>query len=106
MPEFETAGTVAHEPRGEDIGRSGERSARVLGVLERKLAARESRGCRLDAESVHLRLRIAELRAGVQADPLAAIAVLEPALARAGRGARGRADARGPLRAARAAARR
>jgi tetratricopeptide (TPR) repeat protein len=58
-----------------------ERSARVLGVLERKLAARESRGAGLDAESIHLRLRIAELRAGVQADPVAAIAVLEPALA-------------------------
>ena len=58
-----------------------QRSARVLGVLERKLAARESRGAGLDAESVHLRLRIAELCAGVQADPVAAVAVLEPALA-------------------------
>jgi tetratricopeptide (TPR) repeat protein len=61
---------------------SGEqRSTRVLGVLERKLADRESRGAGLDAESLHLRLRIAEVRAGVQADPVAAIAVLEPALA-------------------------
>ncbi len=58
-----------------------QRSSRVLGVLERKLAERESRGAGLDAESLHLRLRIAELRAGVQADPVAAIAVLEPALA-------------------------
>jgi tetratricopeptide (TPR) repeat protein len=59
-----------------------QRSTRVLGVLERKLAERESRGAGLDAESLHLRLRIAELRAGVQADPVAAIAALEPALAR------------------------
>jgi tetratricopeptide repeat protein len=58
-----------------------QRSARVLGVLERKLAEREKRGAGLDAEALHLRLRIAELRAGVQADPVAAIAVLEPALA-------------------------
>jgi tetratricopeptide (TPR) repeat protein len=58
-----------------------QRSSRVLGVLERKLAERENRGAGLDAESLHLRLRIAELRAGVQADPVAAIAVLEPALA-------------------------
>jgi tetratricopeptide (TPR) repeat protein len=59
-----------------------QRSARVLGVLERKLAGREMRGAGLDAESLHLRLRIAELRAGVQADPVAAIAALEPALAK------------------------
>ena len=61
-------------------GAGEQRSARVLGVLERKLAARGSCGLGLDAESVHLRLRIAELRAGVQGDPVAAIAVLEPAL--------------------------
>lgn len=70
MPEFEDAPSPGEE-----------RSARVLGVLDRKLAARESRGVGLDAESVHLRLRIAELRAGMQADPVAAIGVLEPALA-------------------------
>lgn len=74
MPDFEDTSPRA---AGED------RSARVLGVLERKLAARESRGAGLDAESVHLRLRIAELRASVQADPIAALAVLEPALASA-----------------------
>jgi len=83
MPEFEDE-PARFAQRAEDerrpSGGSGERSARVLGVLERKLAARESRAAGLDAESVHLRLRIAELRAGVQADPLAAIAVLEPAL--------------------------
>ena len=83
MPEFEDEpARFAQRAEGErrPSGGSGERSARVLGVLERKLAARESRAAGLDAESVHLRLRIAELRAGVQADPLAAIAVLEPAL--------------------------
>jgi tetratricopeptide (TPR) repeat protein len=69
MPDFEAAPAAAEQ-----------RSTRVLGVLERKLADRESRGAGLDAESLHLRLRIAELRAGVQADPVAAIAVLEPAL--------------------------
>jgi tetratricopeptide (TPR) repeat protein len=58
------------------------RSDRVLGVLERKLAAREARGQGLDVESVRLRVRIAELRGGVMGDPIAAIAVLEPALAR------------------------
>jgi golgin subfamily B member 1 len=72
MPDLE-----AGPPAGE------ERSTRVLGVLERKLAAREARGAGLDAESVHLRLRIAELRAGVQSDPIAAVAALEPALASA-----------------------
>src|SRR4030095_8961335 len=58
-----------------------QRPSRWLGVRERRLAERETRGAGLDAESLHLRLRIAELRAGVQADPVAAIAVLEPALA-------------------------
>ena len=67
-----------------------QRSTRVLGVLERKLAERENRGAGLDAESLHLRLRIAELRAGVQADPVAAIAVLEPALASPRRWSRSR----------------
>jgi tetratricopeptide (TPR) repeat protein len=71
MPELDDAPPAAAE----------QRSARVLGVLERKLAAREARNAGLDAESVHLRLRIAELCAGVQADPVAAVAVLEPALA-------------------------
>jgi tetratricopeptide (TPR) repeat protein len=59
-----------------------QRADRVLGVLERKLAAREARGQGLDVESVRLRVRIAELRGGVMGDPVAAIAVLEPALAR------------------------
>jgi tetratricopeptide (TPR) repeat protein len=68
---------VAKPPTGE------QRSGRVLGVLERKLAEREARGVGLDAESLHLRLRIAELRAGSIGDPVAAIAVLEPALASA-----------------------
>jgi tetratricopeptide (TPR) repeat protein len=63
---------------------SDQRGARVLGVLERKLAEREARGAGLDAESLHLRLRIAELRAGSLGDPVAAIAALEPALANAG----------------------
>jgi tetratricopeptide (TPR) repeat protein len=63
-------------------GGTEQRSARVLGVLERKLAERESRGAGFDAEALHLRLRIAELRAGVLANPVAAIAALEPALAR------------------------
>lgn len=70
MPDFEAAPSAGEQ-----------RSTRVLGVLERKLAERENRGAGLDAESLHLRLRIAELRAGVQADPVAAIAALEPALA-------------------------
>jgi tetratricopeptide (TPR) repeat protein len=60
-----------------------QRSTRVLGVLERKLAQREARGAGLDADSLRLRLRIAELRAGVQSDPVGAIAALEPALASA-----------------------
>ena len=76
MPEFDDVPAPI-------AGVGEERSSRVLGVLERKRAARESRGVGLDAESIHLRLRIAELRAGVQADPVAAIAVLEPALASA-----------------------
>jgi tetratricopeptide (TPR) repeat protein len=49
MPEFDA-------PTGGE-----QRSARVLSVLERKLASREARGAGLDAESVHLRLRIADL---------------------------------------------
>jgi tetratricopeptide (TPR) repeat protein len=60
-----------------------QRSTRVLGLLERKLAERESRGADLDAEAVQLRLRIAELRANSLGDPIAGLAVLEPALASA-----------------------
>jgi cellulose synthase operon protein C len=84
MPEFDDEPASRAQPsEGErrSRGEGEQRSVRVLGVLERKLATRESRGVGLDAESLHLRLRIAELRAGVQADPVAAIAVLEPALA-------------------------
>ena len=75
MPDF------ASEPSEREPSTGAQRSARVLGVLERKLAEREMRGAGLDAESLHLRLRIAELRAGVIGDPVAAIAALEPALA-------------------------
>ncbi|HKA15369.1 MAG TPA: hypothetical protein VKH41_10165 [Myxococcota bacterium] len=76
MPDF------ASEPAEREPSAGAQRSERVLGVLERKLADREARSAGLDAESLHLRLRIAELRAGVLRDPVAAIAALEPALAR------------------------
>jgi tetratricopeptide (TPR) repeat protein len=75
MPELE-------EDFPDEVPRGAEqRSTRVVGVLERKLAAREAAGLGLAPEAMAVRLRIAELRAGVLGEPGAAIDVLEPALA-------------------------
>lgn len=63
------------EPRGAD-----QRTDRVLGVLERKLAARISEGEDRHPEAIRLRLRIAELLAGARGDPAAAVETLEPAV--------------------------
>ena len=69
MPELDTEPFVGEQ-----------RSTRVVGVLERKLAACLARGAGQGAESVRLRLRIGELRGGALGEPAEAIKVLEPAL--------------------------
>ena len=58
-----------------------QRSHRVVGVLERKLAAREAEGEGATPAATGLRLRIAELRSGPLGDAAAAVAALEPACA-------------------------
>ncbi len=68
MPEWDTA---------RDVGE--QRSTRIVGVLERKLASRVEDGRGLAPPAIALRLRIAELRSGPLGDPASAVAVLTPA---------------------------
>ena len=72
MPELDDDPIDDPEPRAD------ERGARIVGVLERKLAAREEAGDETSTEAVHLRLRIAELRANSLGNPMGALEVLEP----------------------------
>lgn len=78
---LESAPSADPAAPGEDAVPSAEnRSVRIVGVLQRKLAAHEERGTGLEGPASALRLRIAELHAGPLDDPTAAIAVLEAAL--------------------------
>jgi tetratricopeptide (TPR) repeat protein len=69
MPEWDAAPVIGEQ-----------RSNRIVGVLERKLAMREAEGRGLEPAVVALRLRIAELRSGPLGDPASAVEILEPAL--------------------------
>jgi tetratricopeptide (TPR) repeat protein len=68
----------ASEVDAEDSG--SERAMRILGVLLRKLEGVESNDHSRAAESVELRLRIAELQSESLEDPFGAIDTLEPLL--------------------------
>jgi len=72
LPELDDEIPASEEPRG----------SRIVGVLERKLAAHDARGEGDSAEAIGIRLRIAELRAGELCDPGGAVALLEPLLDR------------------------
>jgi tetratricopeptide (TPR) repeat protein len=78
----ETEETVGEESAEDDDARAlnENRSVRVVGVLERKLARIQDEGHDFDGPAIKLRLRIAELRSTTLGDVDGAIALLAPCI--------------------------
>jgi tetratricopeptide (TPR) repeat protein len=78
----ETEETVGEESAEDDDARAlnENRSVRVVGVLERKLARIQDEGHDFDGPAIKLRLRIAELRSTTLGDVDGAIAMLAPCI--------------------------
>jgi tetratricopeptide (TPR) repeat protein len=79
--QFDAEQVALTMPEWDDRPEVGEqRSTRIIGVLERRLAAHEAEGEGLESTAVALRIRIAELHGGPLGNAGQAVASLEPAL--------------------------